>query len=419
MNEVYKFKVTLRQMITIIHRTINSSHTTLLNHGEEVAYIMMNMLKMDGSYSEDEIIKICAISIFHDIGIYKVTERDKIMEADTISPLKHAVYGSLFIKYFSPLSDLHKIILSHHFSPRYYREKNMDIISKEGLLLNFVDNLDRTYLKNNLITREYYENSSEEFLVEHIELFKKADKEFNLVSKLINGTYIEELYDFFDKKIITREEVIAYSKMLAYSIDFRSEATVRHTITVEAISYQIGKLYGLDENKLTRIKVASALHDIGKIGIPVEILEKPGNLTKEEFEIIKSHAIIGYSILSGLGIDDIRDIGTLHHEKLDGAGYPFGLREDKLSKEVRIVAISDIISALLGSRSYKGEFTKDKTIKILKDMARANKIDYEITKLFIDNYDYLINGALAQCSDLMEIYLNIKNEYKYLINTLS
>lgn len=123
MNEVYKFKVTLRQMITIIHRTINSSHTRLLNHGEEVAYIMMNMLKMDGSYSEDEIIKICVISIFHDIGIYKVTERDKLMEADIISPLKHAVYGSLFIKYFSPLSDLHKIILSHHFSPRYYREK--------------------------------------------------------------------------------------------------------------------------------------------------------------------------------------------------------------------------------------------------------------------------------------------------------
>ena len=143
------------------------------------------------------------------------------------------------------------------------------------------------------------------------------------------ASYEDELYSFFETKILTREEVISYSKMLAYSIDFRSEATVKHTILVEAISYQIAKLCGLDEENLTRIRVASVLHDIGKIGIPVEILEKPGKLTHDEFEIIKSHAIIGYNILSDLNIDDIRDIGTLHHEKLDGTGYPFGLKGKK------------------------------------------------------------------------------------------
>src|SRR5471030_1450617 len=104
-------------------------------------------------------------------------------------------------------------------------------------------------------------------------LFFKADKEFNIIKKLNDCSYVKELYEFFEQKIITRDEVIAYSKMLAYSIDFRSEATVKHTIAVEAISYQIAKLYGLDERSLSRIKVAATLHDIGKIGIPVEILE--------------------------------------------------------------------------------------------------------------------------------------------------
>ena len=104
------FKVTLKQMILVIHRTINSVDKRLLNHGERVAYIMLNLLKSEGSYSEGEILKLCTISIFHDIGAYKVTERDKLLEIDTKAPIEHAVYGALFIKYFSPLSDLYNIV---------------------------------------------------------------------------------------------------------------------------------------------------------------------------------------------------------------------------------------------------------------------------------------------------------------------
>ena len=95
------FEVTLKQMILIIHKAINSVDSRLFNHGEQVAYIMMNLLKADGNYSDEEILEICAISVFHDIGAYKVAERDKLVHIDTISPFDHAVYGALFIKYFS------------------------------------------------------------------------------------------------------------------------------------------------------------------------------------------------------------------------------------------------------------------------------------------------------------------------------
>ena len=412
------FEVTLKQMITVIHKTINSVDKRLLNHGEQVAYIMLNLLKTEGSYSDEEILKICAISIFHDIGAYKVTERDKLVGVDVVAPIDHAVYGSLFIKYFSPLSDLYNIVLTHHFTIKYYKDKHIDVMNKEGLLLNFADYIDRVYLNKNASTKDYIKENKD-YLKEHIDLFVEADKKFDFINKLLDGSYSDELYDFFETKILTREEVIAYSKMLAYSIDFRSEATVKHTILVEAISYQIAKLYGLDEETLTTIKVAATLHDIGKIAIPVEILEKPGKLTDNEFEIIKSHAIIGYNILSDLKIDDIRDIGTLHHEKLDGNGYPFGLKEEEITTEMKIVAIADIISALLGVRSYKEEFSKEKIIKILNNMTQYNKIDRNITKLFIENYDYIIQEATSQSSDLMEEYLNITNEYNILLEELS
>jgi len=413
------FEVTLKQMITVIHRTINILDKRLLNHGERVGYIMLNLLKAEGSYSDEEILRICAISVFHDIGAYKVTERDKLVELDTVAPLNHAVYGSLFIKYFSPLSDLYKTVLTHHFTSKCFKDKHIKVISKEGLLLNFADYLDRVYLNKNALAKSYVKENNEDYLKEHINLFVEADKRFDFFSKLSNRSYIEELHSFFETKVLTREEVISYSKMLAYSIDFRSETTVKHTIIVEAISYQIAKLYGLDEKSLTKIKVSAALHDIGKMGIPEEILEKPGKLTPDEFEIIKRHAIIGYNILSGLNIDDIRDIGTLHHEKIDGTGYPFGLKGKELTIEMRIVAIGDIISALLGSRSYKEEFNKDKIIKILENMVDMNKIDSKIVNLFINNYDYIINEAQNQSSDLMNTYLNLNTEYNTILKSFA
>jgi len=414
-----KFEVTLKQMILIIHRAINSVDMRLFNHGEQVAYIMMNLLKADGNYSDEEIIEICAISVLHDIGAYKVTEIDKLAQIDTISPFDHSVYGALFIKYFSPLSRLYEIVLTHHFTLKYYKNKNMDIISKEGLLLNFADYIDRIYLNKKALPKEYFNNDKGNHLKEHIQLFAEADKKFQFIDKLLDGSYEDELHRFFETKILTREEVIAYSKMLAYSIDFRSEATVKHTILVEAISYQIAKLCGLGEESLTQIKVAAVLHDIGKIGIPVEILEKPDKLTHDEFEIMKKHSIIGYNILSDLNIDDIRDIGAFHHEKIDGTGYPFGIKGEELTIEIRIVAIGDIISALLVARSYKESFNKEKIVKILEAMVKSNKIDSEIVNLFINNYEFIMDEALKESNDLMEIYLNLNDEYRAILTQFS
>lgn len=415
---INRYEITLNHVITVINRTINSLDERFFNHGEEVSYIMFNLLKAHGGYTRDEVRKICAVATFHDIGLYKVCEMDKLLglnEIEDEQSLNHAVYGALFIKYFSPLSYLYEIVLNHSFNYKYFKNRNMEVPSMEGLLLNFADQVDRFYLR---CGNDDINFKDDHYLKEHMDLLTKADKEYDFINKLKNGIYKEELEDLFSEEVITREEIIEYSKMLAYSIDFRSESTVEHTITVEAISYQIGKLIGLSEKRLNCIKGAAALHDIGKIGIPMEILEKPGRLTAEEFEIIKGHTTLGYEILSGLNIDDIRDIGILHHEKLDGSGYPFGLKGEEINTETRIVAIADIIGALIGTRSYKKEFSKEKVIGILNEMADDNKIDKEITSLFIENYDYVIEEAKEEAHLLINRYMNMKSEYLQIIKEL-
>ena len=409
-------RITLKDIVIVIQRTLDSMDDRLAGHGEKVAYIMYKLLKCHGGYSDEEILRMITLAVFHDIGVYKIEERDHIVDIDLEIPMNHSVYGYLFIKYFSPLSDLADIVLGHHLYPKDFNDSAKVKIPKEALILNLADSIAVLQLHFNKIDPMLILNkSSNDLLEEHKELFKKACNEYDLIEKIETDTYLNELYEILDKRELSRREIIAYARMLNYAIDFRSESTVVHTITVEEISWQISKMLGLDDYKSTIIKIASMLHDIGKLSIPINILEKKGKLTQEEFEIIKCHTIVGYNILSNMGIDDIRDIATLHHEKLNGTGYPFYLKGDNISKEARIVAVADVLSALIGKRSYKDEFSKDEVISILSNMASNYEIDKDICNLVIENYDYIEKRVKANTKNTLKLYKNLMNEYKELL----
>lgn len=409
-------KITLKHIVMVIQRTLDSMDDRLAGHGEKIAYIMYKLLKCHGGYSDEEILRMATLAVFHDIGVYKVEERENIIDIELDIPMNHSVYGYLFIKYFSPLSDLADIVLGHHLYPKDFSDSAEIKIPKEALLLNLADTIAVSQLHFNKIDSEWLLNRSSDYILEeHKVLFKKACDEYDLLEKIKDDTYLNELHEIFEKRVLSRSEIISYIRMLNYTIDFRSEATMLHTITVEEISFQISKMMGLDDDQSTTIKIASMLHDIGKLSIPIHILEKQGRLTKEEFEVIKSHAIVGYNILSNMGIDDIRDIATLHHEKLNGTGYPFGLKDDQISKEARIVAVADVLSALIGKRSYKDEFSKDKVISIVSDMVARYEIDQDICQLVIQNYDSIQGKVKANTKDTIDVYNNLMNEYEYLL----
>ena len=127
--------------------------------------------------------------------------------------------------------------------------------------------------------------------------------------------------------------------------------------------------------------LAGALHDIGKVAIGNDILEKPGRLTDEEFSKMKNHAGYTYLILSQAeGMEDIRDWAALHHEKLDGTGYPFGKTADELNRQERIMACIDIYQALTESRPYKSGMTHEAACAILESMVQKGWIDGGITE---------------------------------------
>ena len=142
---------------------------------------------------------------------------------------------------------------------------------------------------------------------------------------------------------------------------------------------------GFDEDICQKMYIAGALHDIGKAAIGNEILEKPEKLTDEEFKTMKHHAVYTYYILSGIDdFEEIRDWAALHHEKLNGKGYPFGKTADELNKPERIMACIDIYQALTEDRPYKKGLSHDKACGILDDMAQKGFVDSDISNKIRD-----------------------------------
>ncbi|MGB9681517.1 MAG: HD-GYP domain-containing protein [bacterium] len=133
---------------------------------------------------------------------------------------------------------------------------------------------------------------------------------------------------------------------------------------------------GFSENELKLIRIAGYLHDIGKVAIPIEILEKPDILTEEEYNIIKLHAYYSYRILEHIeGLELINEWGSFHHERLDGSGYPFGIKGDGLSLGSRIIAIADVFTALIEDRPYRRGMDIDEALDNIRSLVRANKLD--------------------------------------------
>ena len=184
----------------------------------------------------------------------------------------------------------------------------------------------------------------------------------------------------------SQEETI---QRLTVAAEFRSDETALHTKRMSLYCELLARRAGLSEEAAERIRVASPMHDIGKIGIPDHILMKPGKLTPDEFEVMKGHAELGYRILKDSNSEMLKlaaEIAWCHHEKWDGSGYPRGLKGEEIPLVARICAIADVYDALTSKRCYKPEFEVDKARSIMME-GRGGHFDPSLLDLFWQHHD--------------------------------
>lgn len=155
---------------------------------------------------------------------------------------------------------------------------------------------------------------------------------------------------------------------LARTVDAKSAWTAGHSERVMQLAVKIARIMGMKEDCVETLRRGAYLHDIGKIGIPMAILNKPGKLSDEEFNLIKQHPDIGVRILEPIeAYSDVLPTVAQHHEKYDGTGYPLGLKGEEISINGRIMAVADVYDALVSDRPYRQGWIEEKGVNIIKE----------------------------------------------------
>ncbi len=183
-----------------------------------------------------------------------------------------------------------------------------------------------------------------------------------------------------------REETI---RRLSWAAEFRSNETGQHILRMSLYCTLLGRLAGLDAERTEMIRIASPMHDVGKIGIPDRILLKAGTLTPEERVVMQAHTEMGHRILAGSGVellDLAAELALTHHERMDGDGYPRGLEGEAIPLEGRIAAIADVFDALTSDRVYRPAYRPDEAREAML-AGRGSQFDAELLELFFDAWE--------------------------------
>jgi len=205
-----------------------------------------------------------------------------------------------------------------------------------------------------------------------------------------------KLRDLEEKEIVVDELVEDNQELnreimqkLCEAAEFRDEDSIYHVLRIGFTSSLIYREIGASKEKIEKIFFAALLHDLGKIGIPDSILQKPGKLTDKEYKIMQNHPAIGAKILAGSNSNIMKmahDIAYYHHEKWDGSGYPQGIKGKEIPIEARIVALADVFDALSSKRVYKEVFPREKCVNIVNS-ERNKHFQGKLVDILLDNLD--------------------------------
>ena len=227
---------------------------------------------------------------------------------------------------------------------------------------------------------------------------------------LLAFVVIQQIYDYrairsrleeeVRKKNLENEQMFIHIvKTLAGTIDAKDKYTKGHSSRVADYSREIASRFGYSEAELTNIYIMGLLHDIGKIGIPDSVINKPGKLTDEEFEIIKTHPVLGGGILRNIKeMPELAWCARCHHEKYDGTGYPDGFKGEEIPEQARIVAVADAYDAMTSYRSYRDPMPQAK-VKSEIEKGSGTQFDPKFAKIMLEMIEEDKNYDLSEKKD--------------------
>ena len=368
----------------------------LAGHHARVAWLSLRMAEKLG-YDRRTRTRLLTAAILHDIGTVpmKTETRDLVFE---INEGPHCRAGWAFCKTAGLPRTICNMVLHHH-TP--WNAARHDDDARLGNLIHLADRLDillRAQKTEGFAAEvERLCRQREKFAPRYLEALHAlaGDREITEQSGRTQSM-LRHLGEIAPQEGLSPQKLLKVCGLFSQIIDSKSPFTATHSSGVAHTARALFRRSGLaDATELSAIFVAGLLHDIGKLAVPSDILEKPAALSPDEFDIIKRHAEVGLQLLGGVpGFACIRNWGGLHHERPDGSGYPLGLSGRSFPLPARIMSVADVFTALTEDRPYREGMPVGEALEIMRDMARRDALDRDMVSLLADDVERINQARL-------------------------
>ena len=403
------FKTDLRQIVHALSDMLDLVGIDELHHSKRVAFMSFECSKLL-NMSTEELDTVYYASLLHDCGVSSTqTHKHLISEMDWSDSEEHCIRGHNLLDDQDLFRNIAPIILYHH--THWDTLQTIDITHKSALISNCIymtDRVDALMEQNKsqelLITKDNIRNTIKKyrgslFAPELVDVFLDVSQsEFFWLTMMPHHLelHLSEMSKTRNTKYINDKSLLQIANIFASIVDAKSHYTVEHSRGVARLAKYIASELGMNKEKCIALEVAGLLHDIGKLKIPDEILEKPGPLTPAERAIIMSHSFESYQILKPIsGFDDISKWAAFHHEYISGEGYPFHLHREQLPREARIITIADVFQALVQERPYRSSSEPKKVQSTLDEMGSSKKLDSDLVAFVNQNIENCWQVATA------------------------
>lgn len=387
--------IDLRQMILAIEAAVSQVGMNDTNHGKRVGYIAGQLAHKLG-WAEQEIRFAFELGLLHDCGVStEQMHATLVNHFDWSDAHIHCEIGYRLLKDFQPLASFALPILYHHtpwdelrrldISDRDKRMANLIFLSDRIDVLAFSHYETDILLAREKVVRSIAGYSGSYFDPALVEVFRQVERSeaFWIALEDRHVTrYVWDMGRFGSCEQLSMAQVKQLSLIMAYIVDQKSPFTAQHSVRVAELAHFLAATRGLPAERCEKIEIAGLLHDLGKLHMPDDLLEKAGPLNELERSIMNQHSFETFEILRHIeGLDEIANWAAFHHEGLNGTGYPFHPQERDLCIEARIIAVADVFQALVQDRPYRAGMQVVKVLEMLDNFTRSGKLDPEIVSL--------------------------------------
>jgi HD-GYP domain-containing protein (c-di-GMP phosphodiesterase class II) len=349
-------------------------------------------------------------AILHDSGVSKTAVHAKLAQLEWELEGEHCDIGADLLASCALLRGLAPIVRQHH--THWATLKDMDLPASIQLSANciyLVDRVDILTLKyvntgNDIllgkeeIREQIQEHRGDWFCPELVDAFMElSDSEafwFMLESDHVNGYAATWLADT-TKQDMAFEDLSSLMHIFSSIVDAKSSFTREHSDGVASLARYLGETLKVSEERCDMLELAGLLHDIGKLRVPDELLEKPGPLTAEEKRTLSRHSFDTYNILCNIkGLEQVALWAAQHHERVNGTGYPYHTRAGGISLEARIIAVADVFQALAQRRPYREALGTHDILRILQEQVASGRLDDQVVACVADNLPACWHAAM-------------------------